>query len=31
MDSLPTQVKDGRLMVRYEYFQNLLPAKQVIG
>ncbi|MGH9452231.1 MAG: ubiquinol-cytochrome c reductase iron-sulfur subunit [Terriglobia bacterium] len=31
MDTLPTTVKDGRLMVRYEYFQNLDPKKQLIG
>ncbi|MGH9378314.1 MAG: ubiquinol-cytochrome c reductase iron-sulfur subunit [Terriglobia bacterium] len=31
MDTLPTTVQNGRLMVRYEYFQNLVPAKQVIG
>ncbi|MGH9397913.1 MAG: ubiquinol-cytochrome c reductase iron-sulfur subunit [Terriglobia bacterium] len=31
MDTLPIAVKDGHLMVRYEYFQNLVPAKQVIS
>lgn len=31
MDTLPTKVQNGRLMVQYEYFQNLVPAKQVIG
>lgn len=31
MDTLPIQVKDGRLMVQYEYFQNLDPRKQVIS
>lgn len=31
MDTLPTTVQNGRLMVQYEYFQNLVPVKQVIG
>lgn len=31
MDTLPTTVQNGHLMVRYEYFQNLVPGKQVIG
>lgn len=31
MDALPIAVKDGRLMVRYEYFRNLDPIKQVIS
>ncbi|MGH9401209.1 MAG: ubiquinol-cytochrome c reductase iron-sulfur subunit [Terriglobia bacterium] len=31
MDTLPTTVQNGRLKVRYEYFQNLVPTKQVIG
>ncbi len=31
MDSLPIAVKDGRLMVRYEYFRQLMPTKEVIG
>lgn len=30
MDTLPIAVKDGRLMVQYEYFRNLDPVKQVI-
>ena len=31
MDSLDTMVRDGRLMVRYQYFRQLVPAKEVIG
>lgn len=31
MDSLETQVQDGRLMVRYQYFRQLVPTKEVIG
>ena len=31
MDTLPIKTQNGRLMVRYEYFQNLIPAKQAIG
>ncbi|MGH9328344.1 MAG: Rieske 2Fe-2S domain-containing protein [Terriglobia bacterium] len=31
MDTLPTEVKNGRLMVHYEYFENLLSIKQVVG
>lgn len=31
MDSLETQIQDGRLMVRYQYFRQLVPTKEVIG
>lgn len=31
MDSLETQVQNGRLMVRYQYFRQLVPTKEVIG
>ena len=31
MDSLDTLIRDGRLMVRYQYFRQLVPAKEVIG
>lgn len=31
MDSLESQVKDGRLMVRYQSFRQLVPTKEVIG
>ena len=31
MDSLDTMVRNGRLMVRYQYFRQLVPAKEVIG
>lgn len=31
MDSLETQIKDGRLLVRYRYFRQLVPGKEVIG
>lgn len=31
MDTLPVTVRNGRLMVRYEYFRNLVPNKEVIG
>ena len=31
MDSLPARVANGRLMIRYEYFRNLAPDKEVIG
>ncbi len=31
MDSLPERVLNGRLMVRYEYFRNLLTRKEVVG
>jgi menaquinol-cytochrome c reductase iron-sulfur subunit len=31
MDTLPMEVQDGRLMVRYEYFRQLVDKKEVIG
>ena len=31
MDSLPARIANGRLMVRYEYFSNLAPTKEVIS
>jgi menaquinol-cytochrome c reductase iron-sulfur subunit len=31
MDTLETQVQNGRLMVRYQYFRQLVPTKEVIG
>jgi len=31
MDSLPARIANGRLMVRYEYFRNLAPTKEVIS
>jgi menaquinol-cytochrome c reductase iron-sulfur subunit len=31
MDSLESQVQNGRLMVRYQYFRQLVPVKEVIG
>lgn len=31
MDTLETKVQDGRLMVRYQYFRQLVPTKEVIG
>jgi Rieske Fe-S protein len=31
MDSLKTQIQNGRLMVRYQYFRQLVPTKEVIG
>lgn len=31
MDSLDTSVRDGHLMVRYRYFRQLVPTKEVIG
>jgi menaquinol-cytochrome c reductase iron-sulfur subunit len=31
MDTLQTQVENGRLMVRYQYFRQLVPTKEVIG
>jgi menaquinol-cytochrome c reductase iron-sulfur subunit len=31
MDSLPSQIQNGRLMVRYQYFRQLVPTKEVIG
>lgn len=31
MDSLETQVQNERLFVRYQYFRQLVPTKEVIG
>ncbi|HEX5481981.1 MAG TPA: ubiquinol-cytochrome c reductase iron-sulfur subunit [Terriglobia bacterium] len=31
MDTLPIEVEGGRLRVRYEYFRNLVPLKEVTG
>jgi menaquinol-cytochrome c reductase iron-sulfur subunit len=31
MDTLETTVKDGRLMVRYQYFRQLVPTKEVMA
>lgn len=31
MDTLQTQIQNGRLMVRYQYFRQLVPTKEVIG
>ena len=31
MDSLPTKVRDNHLMVRYEYFRQLLSSKEVVA
>jgi Rieske Fe-S protein len=31
MDALPMAVQNGHLMVRYEYFRNLVPNKEAIG
>ena len=31
MDSLETQIQNGRLMVRYQYFRQLVPTKEIIG
>lgn len=31
MDSLQTKIQDGRLMVKYEYFRQLIAGKEVIG
>ena len=31
MDSLQTQIQNGRLMVRYQYFRQLVANKEVIG
>jgi Rieske Fe-S protein len=31
LDSLPTTVQNGRLMVRYQYFRQLAPDKEVVG
>jgi Rieske Fe-S protein len=31
MDSLQSQIQNGRLMVKYQYFRQLVPTKEVIG
>jgi len=31
MDTLESKVVNGRLMVRYQYFRQLVPTKEVIG
>jgi hypothetical protein len=31
MDTLDTTVQDGQLAVRFEYFRQLVPDKEVIG
>ncbi len=31
MDSLESRIQNGRLMVRYQYFRQLVPTKEVIG
>ncbi len=31
MDSLPTQVQNNRLMVKYQYYRQLVASKEVIG
>src|SRR5213594_2208259 len=31
MDELETQIQDGKLMVHYQYFRQLVPGKEVIG
>jgi menaquinol-cytochrome c reductase iron-sulfur subunit len=31
MDTLQTQIQNGRLMVRYEYFRQLITKKEVMG
>lgn len=31
MDSLQSEIQNGRLMVRYQYFRQLVPTKEVIG
>lgn len=31
MDSLPTSVQDGQLLVRFQYFQQLIANKEVVG
>jgi hypothetical protein len=31
MDELDTRVEDDRLKVRYQYFRQLVPTKEVIG
>jgi hypothetical protein len=31
MDTLETTIQDGQLMVRFQYFRQLVPDKEVIG
>lgn len=31
MDALQTQIQNGRLMARYQYFRQLVPTQEVIG
>ncbi len=31
LDTLESKIANGRLMVRYQYFRQLVPAKEVIG
>jgi hypothetical protein len=31
MDSLQTSVEDGQLMVRFQYFRQLISDKEVVG
>jgi hypothetical protein len=31
MDALEILVQDGQLMVRFQYFRQLVPDKEVIG
>lgn len=31
MDTLESKIKGGRLMIRYQYFRQLVPTKEVIG
>jgi menaquinol-cytochrome c reductase iron-sulfur subunit len=31
MDALETSVEDGRLMVKFQYFRQLVPDKEIIG
>jgi menaquinol-cytochrome c reductase iron-sulfur subunit len=31
MDTLETKIEGGRLLVRYQYFRQLVPTKEVIG
>jgi Rieske Fe-S protein len=31
MDALETTIKNGRLMVRYQYFRQLVPTKEVVA
>jgi menaquinol-cytochrome c reductase iron-sulfur subunit len=31
MDALETEIQNGRLMVRYQYFRQLVPTKEIIG